>query len=167
MSELYIKKKVFSLGGHFTVQDQNQQDKYFVKGSFISIPKTFIVTDVRGAEVATITKKVFSWLPKFFIDVSNQEQLAIVKELTFMKARYRIEGQGLIVKGDWLNKNFEVYQGANKLATVNERWFTWGDTYEVVIEDEELEHTIISLVVAINFVKQQEEQSRHTSANNL
>ena len=41
MSHLYIKQKVFSLGERFTVKDEHEQDKYFIRGSFLSIPKTF------------------------------------------------------------------------------------------------------------------------------
>lgn len=58
MNKLYIKEKVFSLGGNFTVTDKYGQDKYFVRGSFLTIPKVFTITNVLNQEVGTITKKL-------------------------------------------------------------------------------------------------------------
>lgn len=65
MRQLYMKQKVFSLSGKFTVKNQQEQDVYFVEGSFMQIPKTFSIMNTRREEVALITKKVFSFLPKF------------------------------------------------------------------------------------------------------
>ncbi|MEI5990963.1 LURP-one-related/scramblase family protein [Enterococcus crotali] len=159
MSKLYIKQKVFSLGGHFTVKDEMEQDKYFVEGSFLSIPKVFTIKDLNGNTIGTITKKVFSLLPKFFVAVDGKEQLTIEKKFTFLKARYLIESEDLEIQGDWWDKHFQITQQGKIVATINEKWFTWGDTFEVEIHDESLEHTIISLVIAIDFVKQEESAS--------
>ena len=62
---LYMKQKVMSLRGRFTVVDEQQQDQYFVEGTFLQIPKRFSIITPSHDEVATITKKVFSWLPTF------------------------------------------------------------------------------------------------------
>jgi uncharacterized protein YxjI len=35
MMQLYIKQKVFSLSGKFTVKDQEEKDRYYVEGSFM------------------------------------------------------------------------------------------------------------------------------------
>lgn len=67
MKQLYIKQKVFSLSGKFTVKDQQERDVYFVEGSFMKIPKTFSIMNTTKEEIALITKKTFSWLPKFFV----------------------------------------------------------------------------------------------------
>lgn len=155
MNKLYIKQKVFSLGGNFTVKDEFEQDKYVIKGSFLSIPKTFMIKDTSENEIGTITKKVFSLLPKFFVEVDGEEVVTIQKKFSFFKARYQIEGRGIEVVGDWWDKKFEVMSHGEVVAQVNEKWFTWGDTYEVTVKDESLEHIIISLVIAIDFVKQE------------
>lgn len=67
MKQLYIKQKVFSLSGKFTVKNQQEQDVYYVEGSFMQIPKTFSIMNTTRDEVALITKKVFSFLPKFLL----------------------------------------------------------------------------------------------------
>jgi uncharacterized protein YxjI len=35
MRQLYIKQKVFSLSGKFTLKDQEEKDRYYVEGSFM------------------------------------------------------------------------------------------------------------------------------------
>ncbi|MBP1047264.1 LURP-one-related family protein [Enterococcus sp. BWM-S5] len=165
MKKLFIKQQVFSLGGHFTVKDENEQDRYIVEGSFLSIPKTFTISDVHGQTIGTITKKVFSFLPKFFIEIDGEETLTIEKELTLFKSRYHIDAKELDVQGDWWNKNFEIVRNGQTVATISEKWFTWGDSFEVDIYDEALEHTIISLVIAIDFVKQEENNAAASSGS--
>jgi len=57
MRQLYIKQKVLSLSGKFSVKDAEENEVYLVEGSFMKIPKTFSIMDVALQEVAMITKK--------------------------------------------------------------------------------------------------------------
>lgn len=153
MKQLYIKQKVFSLGAKFTVKDQEEKDVYYVEGSFMQIPKTFSIMNIAREEVALITKKVFSFLPKFFVEVNGQEVLTIRKEFSFFKARYTIDAAAIEVHGNWWNMDFQVIQHGEVVGKVSKEWFTWGDSYKVQILNEEMETIIIALVVAIDCVK--------------
>ena len=153
MKKLYMKQKVFSLSGKFTVKDIDQQDVYYVEGSFMQIPKTFTIMDPSRREIALITKKVFSLLPKFFVEVDGREAMTINKEFSFFKARYTIDAAGIDVRGNWWDMNFEVLRKGEVVGSVSKQWLTWGDTYEVEILDEEMEHLVIAIVVAIDCVK--------------
>ena len=153
MNQLYIKQRVFSLSGKFTVKDKEQKDVYYVEGSFMQIPKTFTILDTARAEVALITKKTFSFLPKFFVEVGGQERLTIQKKFSFFKARYTIDGTGIEIRGNWWDMDFQVLQHGEVIGQVNKEWFSWGDSYKVEILDEEMEAVVIALVVAIDCVK--------------
>lgn len=153
MKQLYIKQKVFSLSGKFTVKDQQEKDVYYVEGSFMQIPKTFSIMNTARDEVALITKKVFSFLPKFFVEVNGREVLTIKKEFSFLKARYTIDAAGIEVHGNWWDMNFQVSRHGEIIGQVNKEWFTWGDSYKVQIWNEEMEAIMIALVVAIDCVK--------------
>ncbi|MEK4427536.1 LURP-one-related/scramblase family protein [Solibacillus sp. FSL K6-1523] len=153
MKQLYIKQKVFSLGGKFTVKDQQESDRYYVEGSFMQIPKTFSIFNATRDEIALITKKVFSFLPKFFVEVNGREVLTIQKEFSFFKARYKIEAAGIEINGNWWDMNFQVLQHGEVIGKVSKEWFTWGDSYKVDILNEEMETIIIAIVVAIDCVK--------------
>jgi uncharacterized protein YxjI len=153
MRQLYIKQKVFSLSEKFTVKDQEEKDTYYVEGSFMRVPKTFSIMNTSRDEVALITKKVFSFLPKFFVEVNGQEVLTIKKEFSFLKARYSIDAAGIDVQGNWLDMDFQVLHNGRVVGEVGKEWFSWGDSYRVQILDEEMETIIIALVIAIDCVK--------------
>ncbi|WP_394189180.1 LURP-one-related/scramblase family protein [Paenisporosarcina quisquiliarum] len=165
MKELYIKQKVFSLSGKFTVIDQQENDVYYVEGSFMQFPKTYSILNTTRDEVALITKKMLSFLPKFFVEVNGQEVLTIKKEFSFLKARYTIDAAGIEVQGNWWDMNFQVLQQGEVIGQVNKEWFTWGDSYKVQILNEEMETIIIALVIAIDCVKA--DQAAASSASTM
>lgn len=153
MRQLYIKQKVFSLSEKFTVKDQQEKDIYYVEGSFMQIPKTFSIMNTASDEVALITKKVLSFLPKFLVEVNGREVLTIKKEFSFFKARYTIDTAGIKVQGNWWDMDFQVLQNGKVAGEVGKEWFTWGDSYKLQIVDKEMETLIIALVIAIDCVK--------------
>lgn len=153
MRELYIKEHVFSMRGKFSVKDAEEQDVYFAEGSFLKVPKVYTIKDIENHEVGRIIKEVFTFLPKFTVEVDGLEIAKIKKELTFFKPRYTIEAAGIEVSGDWWGMDFEVYQDGELIGEVNKKWFSWGDSYQVKVLDESMETLMISLVVAIDCVK--------------
>lgn len=158
MHTLYMKQKVFSLRGRFSIQDQQEQDVYLVEGSFMKLPKTFSISTVEGEEVAVITKKMLSLLPKFFIEVDG-ETLTIEKSFTFFKDRYTIDAADLEIDGDWWDMDFEIKRNGEVVGSVEKKWFTFGDSYEIQVFDPDIEKILIALVVAIDCVKEDEESS--------
>ena len=156
MRQLYIKQKVFSLSGKFSVKDEQENEVYFVEGSFMRIPKTFSIVDSASNEVALITKKTFSFLPTFFVEVNGQEAVTIKKEFSFLKARYSIDAAGMEVRGNWWDMDFEVFQNGEIIGAVSKKWFTWGDSYELQIANDGMEPLLVSLVVAIDCAKADE-----------
>jgi len=158
MHTLYMKQKVFSLRGRFSIQDQQEQDVYLVEGSFMKLPKTFSISTVDGEEVAVITKKMLSLLPKFFIEVDG-ETLTIEKSFTFFKDRYTIDAADLEIDGDWWDMDFEIKRHGEVVGSVEKKWFTFGDSYEIQVFDPDIEKILIALVVAIDYVKEDEESS--------
>lgn len=153
MKQLFIKQKVFSISGRFTIKDQHENDVYFVEGSFMQIPKTYSIIDTARNEVAHITKKVFSLLPKFYVEVDGREVLTIQKELSLFKARYTVDAVGVEIEGNWWDMQFVVKQHGEVIGQVSKEWFTWGDSYKVEVLKEDMEKIIIAIVIAIDCVK--------------
>lgn len=162
MKKLFIEQRLFSLGGHFTVMDEQGQDQYIVKGKFTTIPRFFTITDSHGRRIGSISQKAFSFLPKFFVNIEEEQVMRIEKQLAFFKSHYRINVKNLDIQGDWWNKNFEIRRGKELVATIQEKWFTMGTFFEITIYDEALEHTTIALVIAIDVVK---ESTRRSTIN--
>ena len=103
--------------------------------------------------MALITKKVFSFLPKFFVEVDGREVLTIKKEFSFFKARYTVDAVGIEINGNWWDMQFEVRQHGEVIGNVSKEWFTWGDSYKVEVLKEDMEKILIAIVVAIDCVK--------------
>lgn len=165
MKTLYIKQKVFSIGEKFTVTDENQQPRFYVNGSFMKIPKTFEITDEQGREVSKITKKTISLLPKFFVEIDGKEMVEIQKKLTFLKAKYEINADGVSVDGNWWDMDFSVERKGKTLAEIHKKWVSWGDTYEIKIFDEDYLIMILSIVIAIDRVKADESANNSASSS--
>lgn len=155
MTTFYMRQKVFSLGEKFTVFDQNEQPKYTVQGSFMQIPKQFTIYNETNQAVGIITKKMLSLLPTFYVSVDDFEEILIQKAFTFFKTRFDIHAENIHIVGDILDKYFEVHGPSGVIAYVEEKWFTWGDTYAIDVADERYEALVISLIVAIDFAKAQ------------
>lgn len=49
--------------------------------------------------------------------------------------------------------DFEVYQNGELIGAVSKKWFTWGDSYQLEILDDEMEPLLVALVVAIDYAK--------------
>lgn len=160
MRTLYIKQKLFSLSGRYTVLDEDETPCYFVEGSFMKIPKSYSITNAAGQEVAEITKKMFSFMPKFYVTRQGREIAMIEKELSFFKARYNIHAAGIGVSGNWWDMDFSVEQGGRTVASIQKEWFKLADTYAIQIHEESYEELIIALVIAIDCVKADEARAR-------
>lgn len=163
MKKLFIKQKLFSLGGKYTVMNESQQPCYFVEGSFFKIPKSFSIINTSGQEIAEITKKMFSFLPKFYVNSRGREIAMIEKEFSFFKARYAIHAAGLEVQGNWWDMDFSVKKSGVTIATIKKEWFKIADTYTISIFEEQYEELVIALVIAIDCVKADEDAARSSS----
>ena len=153
MKSFYLKQKIMSMRGRFNVFDDLQQEIYKIEGSFLQIPKTFTISDLQHNEKALITKKTFSWLPTFYVEVEGRQIFTIKKEFTFFKAKYLVDGAGIEVSGNLWDMDFDVVKDGQVIGRVSKEWLTWGDTYKIQVFDEAWEMIVIALVVAIDCVK--------------
>ncbi len=150
--KLYIKQKVFSWRDKFTVKDENGQDKYYVEGELFSWGKKLHVTDVNGNETAFIQQKMLSFLPKYHVFVNGEQVAEIVKEFTFLRPRYRIEGLDWDIQGSFWAHDYEITCAGQPIVTIQKEWMTWGDSYELDISNPRDETVALAVVLTIDCV---------------
>lgn len=150
--KLYIKQKIFSWNDKFSVYDENGTERYFVEGEFFSWGKKLHVYDSMQQEAAFIRQEVLTFLPKFIVSINGQDVAEIVKEFTFFKPRYRIDGLGWEIDGDFWDHDYEITQNGRTIVRLSKEWFTWGDCYELDIESQEDEIVALAVVLAIDCV---------------
>lgn len=148
--KLYIKQKVFSWGAKFTVKDEIGNDKYYVEGEVFSCGRKLHIIDLCGNEVAFIKQKPFSFFPKYFVYVNGNEIAEIVKRFSFLGSKHKIEGHGWDIDGDLLLHNYAITQNGNTIVSIQKKWITWGDSYELDISDSADEITAIAVALTID-----------------
>lgn len=153
--KLYIKQKVFSWKDKFKVYDEAGNEKYFVEGEFFSWGKKLHVYDLEGKEVAFIKQELLSFLPRFKVFLGDREVAEIVKNFTFFKPKYSIEGLGWEIKGDFWSHDYVVCRGELPIVNISKEWMTWGDCYELDIMNPSDEIVALSVVLTIDCVMAQ------------
>jgi uncharacterized protein YxjI len=159
---LWMKQKVFSWGDHFTIKDDAGSDRYTVQGEVFSWGKKLHVLDSFGNEVAFIQQKVFSFLPRFFVFRNGVQQAEIVKEFTFFKPVYAIEGPGWETEGDFFGHDYVIRDGGSAIVTIAKEWFTWGDSYRLDIAERADEVLALAVVLAIDCVMAMQQNNSAT-----
>ena len=155
MKTFHVKRKFLSLGDRFTIFDDLGLPSYQVEGSFLKIPKIFTISDMQGQEVSRIEKKPICFLPQFEVILADGTSFTIKKALTFLKSRYHIQGLDMTVKGNIWDWDFSLQKGGYEIATISQNLSYLTFTYTVDIYDKAYSDLVISLVIAIDYVKEQ------------
>lgn len=160
-----IKQKMWSLGGKFTISDELGLPAYQVEGSFFKIPKTFTITDMQGELIAQIEKKVWTFLPRFNVTLRDGTSFGLKKDFTFFKPHYTIEDLSMEIQGNFWEMNFELLQNNQLIAKIDQEWLRMTSTYNIAIYEEQYADLVISLVIAIDYVKEMENTTASSSSN--
>lgn len=151
--KLYVKQKVFSFRQQFSVYDAAGSPRYNVEGEFFTFVPKLHIYDTSGRERAMLQGR-FSFMPRYKVIVGGMVVAEIVKDFTWLKPRYHIEGNGWQIEGEFWAHDYTITDGGRKIATISKQWFTWGDTYELDIADAADEITALAVMLAIDCVLQ-------------
>ncbi|MBQ9562854.1 MAG: LURP-one-related family protein [Lachnospiraceae bacterium] len=149
--QLRIKQRVFSWADKFDIYDENDQVKYTVQGEFFSFGRRLHIYDTYGEEVGLVRQKVWSFLPKFYIERGGESIGLISKAFTWWKPKYEIDYLGWRCEGNWTGWDYYIDDANGSLiATIKKELFHWGDTYVITYDLPEDELPILMLVLAID-----------------
>ena len=157
--QLYMKQKVFSWKDKFSILNSFGEDKYYVEGKVLSVGKKLRVYDNAGNELAFVNQKVLSLMPKFFVEMNGEEVATIKKKFTLLKPKYIIEGPGWEVQGDFLGHDYQIMDGNTVIVSIHKKWMSWGDAFELDIPDEKNEILAVAVVLAIDAVMDNQQNS--------
>jgi uncharacterized protein YxjI len=145
--KLYLKQKVFSWRDRFYVKDETGADRYAVEGELFSWGKKLHVYGMDGGEAAFIRQKVISLMPRYYVEIGGNVVCEIVKEFTFFKPSYRIDGLAWQLKGDIWAHDYVLCGAGREEMRISKEWFTWGDSY--VLDVAKAENELLCLCVAL------------------
>ena len=147
---LYIKQHIFTWGDKFSIFDETGNEKYYVEGEVFTWGKKLHLYDKHGRELSFIEQEVLTFLPKYHISRDGVEIAEVVKEFTFFKHEYSVNGLGWQVHGDFWDHEYEITDNGRTIAAVSKEWMTWGDSYEIRFADGVDEVTALSVVLVID-----------------
>lgn len=148
--KFYMKQRIFSWGDKFSIYDPAGNECYHVEGEVFSFGKKLHLYDTQRQELAFIQQRLLSFLPKYEI-LRNGSQIAeVVKEFTFFRQEYSVNGLGWKVHGDFFSHDYEITANGRRIAQVSKEWFTLGDAYEIDIANDADETAVLAVVLIID-----------------
>ena len=157
--KLYIKQKVFSIRDKFTVEDEDGNDRYFVKGEFISLRGNLHIFNSVKEEIGEIYSKLISLTPHYILELDGEKAAEIVKEITLFKPNFKIKGTDIRIKGNIFDHDYDLYDGKEKIMEIRKKWVSIGDSYVLNILDEKYELLALGIALAIDMAIAEEEEN--------
>lgn len=154
--KLLIEEQVFTWRDRFTIRDENGNDRYFVEGELFSWGKKLHVTTTTGREVAYIEQQHFTFRPRYAVYAHGELIGEVVREFSFFRPRYTVEGADWDVEGEFWSHDYTVYRSGEPIVSIQKEWFTWGDCYVLDIRDPADEIQALALVLAIDCAMEQD-----------
>ena len=149
--KLYIRQKVFSWRDKFSVKDVNQSDRWFAQGELFTFGRKLHVYDAGGSEVAFIRQKLWTFLPRYYIEVGGMVY-EFVREFTLLRPRYTIRNLDWVINGNFWEHEYTVSNNSGDVMRMSKAWLSWGDFYELDIADGQDELLCLCIALAIDCI---------------
>ena len=151
---LYLEQKVFSLKDKFTVYDANKSPVYTVEGKMVSIHNQHSVYNNNGEEVAHIHKKVISIMPEFFIERPLGHEIELKGKFAIGHEVFELHELDWKLKGKFLEHDYAIYKDEQEIASVHQKWLSWGDTYEIAVSEGVDEVLVLCVMICVDILHQ-------------
>ncbi|MFP7478775.1 LURP-one-related/scramblase family protein [Terribacillus saccharophilus] len=152
MGTYYIKQKVFSFKDSFSVFDAEQQEVYRVRSKLFSLQDRLTITDLNDQPLVEIKQQLAFLKPRYIIEENGEQVAEVTKNFTFFKANFSLKPQNWSLDGDVWSHQYTLTDKNGALMHVTKKWFSWGDTYELQIEDETHLLTYIAVMIVLDMV---------------
>ena len=164
---LYLKQKLFTIKDKFTVYDENENPIYTIKGKLITVHSEHSIFDNKGQEVAKVHKKIFSMMPKFFIERPLNREYELKRKIAIGHEVYVVDGLDWKIKGNFLEHDYTITKDDQEIASVHQKWLSWGDTYEISIAGGIDDVLILGIVLCIDIMHYIEGGTTATATEDL
>lgn len=139
-TQLYVlNQKMISLTGDLWIEDAQGHHAFEVDGQLLSLRGTHVLKDVSGQALYEISKPLAPHLHDTINITKGGQAAATVQKAVFNLAgdKFKItlaSGQQLTLKGDWMDREFQVKDQAGQVVmTASRAWLSMHDAYGVQI----------------------------------
>jgi len=152
MIKLYIRQKVFSIGDKYNITNELNQPVFRVESEIFTFGAKIHLYDAAGTELYFIQQKLFKFLPEYHIYNGDMLCAIVKKEFSFFTPKLNITSQfgDFTFEGNPFAMDFTILQDGIPIGELHKKWFTWGDSYELIIHDDNLAPFFCAIAIAID-----------------
>ena len=154
MITLQIRNKMASLRGNSTVKDENDVDRYVVKGKLISWRKKKRIYDMEGNLLYTVKNKLIKWWMNscYVCDKDGHKIARIKQKFKLFKKEFTLTGYAdeIEIKGDFIQHCLEIYKNGEKIGEVGKKFVSLVDRFRLDCYNDADAPLLVALVVAID-----------------
>lgn len=149
---LYIKQRVFSLGDKYDIYNENNDVVFHVQSEVFSFGAKLHLYNTSGLELYYIKQNFSLFLKKYEIFTGNSLYASVQQEFSFFRPRMSISSiyGEYEVEGKISQYNFEIKNQGVLVGSVQKKWLSWGDSYELYIPEGCDAAFFVALVIAID-----------------
>lgn len=158
--KLYMKQKVFSLKQDFNIYDHNQTPLFRISGKLFSLGRQLRIYDtLTDEELAYVKETPFRLLTQLKIYRDNDYVATIQQKLTFFKTKMAIQDLGWTIEGDFLDWHYVIKDADHQtIAEVEAKLLSWSDTFEITIDDTEVDPIVVlAIILAIDTIRDKQQ----------
>ena len=161
----YIKQKVFSLRDKFRIMDETQKELYSVEGKFISIQNKLQLLHMNGSQALNAQKKLFKIMSRYDIFTPHNDHLATVQRKFSFRPKFLVTvgNEELQVEGSFFAHSFGIFRDGQEVASIEKKYISWGDTYEIDIQDDLNKELYLFIVIIIDQIIHEAETKRNNN----
>lgn len=151
--KIYIKNKLWSLGGGSSALDENKNPVYEVKGRVFSITRVKYVCDLAGKRLFKVRNKWFNWfVHKAYIYDGDKNKIATVKDKWFnVNQEYFVVGykDEIKIQGKFFGLSTQILKNGEVIGTIRRQITFINDAFELEASEEDIPF-LIALVIAVD-----------------
>lgn len=148
-----VKEKFWSWGETFTIYDQNDNPKYQVKGKAFSWGDKLSFQSLDGQELAFISQKLMSLMPKYSISIAGEPFAELIQEFSWFSKKFKLDVPGpndYAIEGSFWLHDYTFNRQDKIVASISKKLWGWSDSYGVEIEEGEDEVAILCACIVID-----------------
>jgi uncharacterized protein YxjI len=135
---------------------------FFVDGQAFSWGNKLSFQDLQQNELAFISQKLMTWMPRYEIIRNGQVFAEVVKEFSWFSKTFTLDVPGpndYSIQGSFWKHDYTFTRGGRVVAVVEKAFWSWNDTYGIEIVDDEDYVSILCTAIVIDQVLHDEKQN--------
>ena len=151
--KVYIKNKIWSVGGGSSVLNENQEMVFQVKGRVFSPTRVKHICDKDGKKLYKVRNKWFNFfVHKAYIYDADKNKIATVKDKMFnVNKEYFVKGykDEIKIDGNFFSLSCNILKNGEVIGTIRRQINFITDAFELEANEEDIPF-LVALVIAID-----------------